>query len=32
MWAMVSKGSQELRRDPRTMAMLIALPLLLLVV
>jgi ABC-2 type transport system permease protein len=32
MWAMVSKEFQELRRDRRTMAMLIALPLLLLVV
>jgi ABC-2 type transport system permease protein len=32
MWAMVRKEFQELRRDRRTMAMLIALPLLLLVV
>jgi ABC-2 type transport system permease protein len=32
MWAMVMKEFQELRRDRRTMAMLIALPLLLLVV
>jgi ABC-2 type transport system permease protein len=32
MWAMVMKEFQELRRDRRTMAMLIVLPLLLLVV